>query len=262
MPFFQELEVRHALLAGINRHWIVDRLLGGQAIIADGPIFPESWAAYEGIQGVEFDIERATAMLKQAGYTIPAEGGAVRSKDGVRLSFEMVHPDVEPYPQIAESIQSNWERMGVQVTLKPVSYQELLEDYLEPRTYEAALVELNQARSPDPDPYPFWHQTQINTGQNFAGWDDRQASEYLERARVISEIDERARLYRNFQFRFNQETPALLLYYPVYSYVIDSQVQGVSVGPLFDPSDRFNNITSWFLVSGQPAAPETLEPTP
>lgn len=262
MPFFQELEVRRALLTGINRRWIVDRLLGGQAIIADGPIFPESWAAYEGIQGTEFDIEQATAMLKQAGYTIPAEGGAVRSKDGVRLSFEMVHPDVEPYPQIAESIQSNWERMGVQVALKPVSYQELLEDYLEPRTYEAALVELNQARSPDPDPYPFWHQTQINTGQNFAGWDDRQASEYLERARVISEIDERTRLYRNFQFRFNQETPALLLYYPVYSYVIDSQVQGVSVGPLFDPSDRFNNITSWFLVSGQPAAPETPEPTP
>ena len=101
----------------------------------------------------------------------------------------MVHPDVEPYPQIAQAIQENWKRMGVDVSLKAVPYQELLEDYLEPRTYEAALVELNLARSPDPDLYPFWHQTQINGGQNYAGWDDRQASEYLEHARVKSEID-------------------------------------------------------------------------
>jgi peptide/nickel transport system substrate-binding protein len=260
-PFFQETEVRRALLTGINRRWIVDRILGGQAIIANGPIFPESWAYYEGIEQVDFDIDEATAMLKEAGYVIPSEGGSVRAKDGVRLAFEMVHPDEEPYTQIAQAIQANWERMGVKVTLKPVPYKELLEDYLEPRTYEAALVELNLARSPDPDPYPFWHQTQITGGQNYAGWDDRQASEYLERARVKTEIDERTRLYRNFQFRFSQEQPALPLFYPVYSYSIDQQVQGVSIGPLFDPSDRFDNISSWFLVAGV-SAPETPEPTP
>jgi len=259
-PFFQEVEVRRALLTGVNRRWIVDRILGGQAIIANGPIFPDSWAYYDGVEQVVYDSDRAIEMLKEAGYTIPADGG-VRSKDGIELSFEMVHPDVEPYTQIAQAIQENWRRIGVDVELKPVPYTELLEEYLEPRTYEAALVELNLARSPDPDPYPFWHQTQINGGQNYAGWDDRQASEYLERARVKSEIDERTRLYRNFQFRFGQEIPVIPLYYPVYSYSIDNQVQGVSVGPLFDPSDRFNTMNSWFLVSGM-SVPETPELTP
>jgi peptide/nickel transport system substrate-binding protein len=260
MPFFQEVEVRRALLSGINRRWIADRLLGGQAIIAHGPIFPESWAYYEGIQQQAFDPEEAVEILKQAGYTIPAEGGWVRSKDGVQLAFEMVHPDIQPYTQIAETVQENWRQIGVDVTLKPVSYEEMLEDYLEPRDYEAALIELNLARSPDPDPYPFWHQTQIAGGQNYAGWDDRQASEYLERARVKSEIEERTRLYRNFQFRFNQELPALLLFYPVYSYSLSNQIQAISVGPLFDPSDRFDTVTQWFLVAGVTAA-ETPEPT-
>jgi peptide/nickel transport system substrate-binding protein len=259
MSFFQEIEVRRALLSSINRRWIVDRLLGGQAIIAHGPIFPESWANYEDVEQLAFDREYAIEVLKDAGYTIPAEGGWVRAKDDVRLSFEMVHPDVEPYPEIAQKIQENWRQIGVDVSLESVPYQELLEDYLEPREYEAALVELNLARSPDPDPYPFWHQTQISGGQNYAGWDDRQASEYLERARVKSEIEERTRLYRNFQFRFSQELPALLLFYPVYTYSLDNQVQAVSVGPLYDPSDRFDTITEWFLLAGV-TEPDTPEP--
>jgi peptide/nickel transport system substrate-binding protein len=43
--------------------------------------------------------------------------------------------------------------------------------------------------------------------------------------------------------------PALPLFYPVYTYAVDAQVQGVTMGPLFDTSDRYATITSWFLVA-------------
>ena len=261
LPFFQDPVVRRALLMGINRRWIVDRILGGQAIIAHGPVFPESWAYYEGIEQLNYDSEAALDLLKEAGYTIPAEGGNVRAKDGVRLEFEMVYPEVEEYGQIAESIQKDWQKLGVRVVLKPVSFDELINDYLEPRTYQAALVELNLDRSPDPDPYPFWHQAQITGGQNYSGWDDRQASEYLEQARVLVPPADRIKRYRNFQVRFASEMPALPLFYPVYSFGIDQQVQGVSMGPLYEPSDRLNTITSWYLVAK--ASLETpVPPTP
>jgi peptide/nickel transport system substrate-binding protein len=110
-------------------------------------------------------------------------------------------------------------------------------------------VDLNLARYPDPDPYPFWHQTQITGGQNYSKWDDRQASEYLEQARVVVDLAERTRLYRNFQVRFNQELPALPLFYPVYNYAVDKEVQGVRMGPLFDSSDRLTTLPSWFLIA-------------
>ena len=260
LPFLQDPLVRRALLMGINRSWIVDRLLGGQAIVAHGPVFPESWAYYEGIEQLNYDSEAAVDLLKEAGYTIPAEGGNVRAKDGVRLAFEMVYPEGDEYGQIAESIQKDWQKLGVQVDLKPVSYDELVNDYLEPRTYQAALVELNLDRSPDPDPYPFWHQAQITGGQNYSGWDDRQASEYLEQARVLVSAADRTKRYRNFQVRFASEMPALPLFYPVYSFGIDRQVQGVSMGPLYEPSDRLNTITSWYLVA-KPSIETPLPPT-
>ena len=98
VKFFEDQTVRRALMTGLNRQWIVDKLLGGQAILADGPVFPGTWAYYDGIEHIAYDPQAATAMLKDAGYTIPAEGGQVRSKDGQQLSFELVHPDPSLQP--------------------------------------------------------------------------------------------------------------------------------------------------------------------
>jgi peptide/nickel transport system substrate-binding protein len=260
VPFFQELEVRQALLLGVNRQWIIDQYLAGQGFIADGPILPGTWAYNENLATIPYDVDRAIAMLKQAGYTIPAEGGQVRSKEGIALEFEMVHPDTPLHTQIAESIRDNLAQLGVQLTLVAVPYDQLLSDYLEPRTYQAALVDLNLAHSPDPDPYPFWHQASATVGQNYSKWDDRRASEYLEDARVSGSQSQRARLYRNFQTHFSRELPALLLYFQVYDYAISSQVRGVSVGPIFQSSDRFATINEWFLVAR--SAAEELDPTP
>ena len=262
VAFFQDPNVRRALMLGLNRRWIIDQALNGQAIMANSPIFPENWAYYENIEQLPFDSDQAIRILKDAGYTIPAEGGSVRSKDGVDLSFELLHPDTPAYTQIAERIRSDWARLGVEVELVPASAQDILENHLEPHDYQAALAELNLDRFPDPDPYPFWHQAQINGGQNYSSWDDRQASEYLEQGRVIDDLNERIRLYNNFQVRFSQELPALLLFYPVYSYGVKDTVLGATMGPLFDPSDRFLTFPSWYLLTSDLASGGDLSGDP
>lgn len=248
LSFFQDETIRRALLMGLNRQRMIDRLLVGQAIQADGPIFPGTWAYYEGLERVQYDPEQAIDLLRQAGFALSASESSVRQNEtGVRLSFELIYvaPD---YQAMAEAIQQDWARLGVEVNLKPLAFDEVIAA-LDSRLYQSALVELNLARFPDPDPYPFWHQAQVVGGQNYANWNDRQASEYLEQARVTTDLAERTRLYRNFQVRFAQELPALPLYYPVYRYAVDQEVQGVRMGPLFDPADRFMTVADWYLVT-------------
>ncbi len=252
LPFFQDAAIRRALLMGLNRQRMIDRVFGGQAAIADGPIFPNTWAYYEAIERVPYDPDQAIKMLKAAGYTIPASGGNVRANDqDQRLIFTLVHPDSAQHTALAEMIKADWEALGVGVILKAAPYETLISDYLEPRLYQAALVDLSLSRTPDPDPYPFWHQTQASNGQNYSMWNDRQASEYLEQARIIQDLAERTRLYRNFQVRFTNELPALPLFYPMYTYAVDAAVQGVRLGPLFDLSDRFSHVREWYLFSQQ-----------
>ncbi len=251
-PFFQETNIRKALLQGINRQWIINNILNSQAILANGPILPGTWAYYD-TGTIDFNLEQAKNTLQLEGYLISGESSTVREKDGVPLAFELLHPDSEQDRLIAESIKENWEKLGVQVTLTPLPYDVLVNERLELRNYQAALVDVNFSKTPDPDPYPFWDQAQSTGGQNYTQWDSRTASEFIEEARITNDLAERIRLYRNFQVIFADEVPALPLYYPVYNYGVDYQIQGVSLGPLFDSSDRFSTILDWFMVTRRKA---------
>ncbi|HEY5156389.1 MAG TPA: peptide ABC transporter substrate-binding protein [Anaerolineales bacterium] len=259
VTFLQDKIVRRALMAGLNRQWMVDNILQGQAVVADSPLLPQTWAYYDGVEHIGFDTDSAVSQLKNAGYILP-QNGTVRAKSDVSLSFTMVYPDDSIHAQLAQTIQQNWAAIGVEVKLQAVSYTSLLNDYLTPRTYQVALVDLDLSRSYDPDPYPFWHQAEITSGQNYSQWDNRTASEYLEQARVIADPTIRARLYRNFQVVFSRELPALPLFYPIYTSGVDQRMLGVQAVPLFEPADRFNGVSSWYLVTRR-ALEQTVQPT-
>ncbi len=256
-PFLAEAPVRRALLMGLNRERMIKRVLHGQGLIADSPIFPGTWAYDPQTPRVPYDPEAAARLLDEAGFRRGEDG--VRVKDGVPLRFTLSHPNTPQHTALAQEIQSDWARLGVQVTLQPLPYATLISERLEPRLYQAALVDLDFARSPDPDPYVFWHKAEISgEGQNYSGWEHDQASTLLELARITVDMPKRAKLYYNFQKIFAQELPALPLFYPVYTYAVDQQIKGIRLGPVFDRSDRFNQVNEWYLV-GRPAVVPRIE---
>ncbi|MFN3741116.1 MAG: ABC transporter substrate-binding protein [Anaerolineales bacterium] len=246
VPFFQNVAVRRALLLAINREYLIQKALKGQGILADSPILPGSWAYYDGIEPIPYQPEEAEMLLRQEGYLL-APGETVRAKEGERLEFTLLYPDDALHGEIARLLVADWQRIGVAVTPQAVAMEKLVQDHLSPRAYQAALIDLNLSRTPDPDPYPFWHQSEVTGGQNYSQWDNRSASEYLEQARVTTDVGLRQRLYRNFQIVFQRELPALLLYYPVYTYGVSRQMQKVQIPPLYEPSDRFAFLAMWSL---------------
>lgn len=266
VPFFQEKKVRQGLLIGLNRQWMIDHILDGQAFAATGPVLPGTWAYNNNLQPVAYDPGRAGDLLDEAGWTLPegVQPGApeyVRQKNGKLMSFTIVTLDDPAHVAIATEVQSNWAMLGVQTGVKAVAASELMEAYLEPRAFQAALVDMNLARYPDPDPYPFWHETQKETGQNYGQLSDRSISELLEQARVTPTLQDRAKLYRSFQSRFADQVPAILLFYPIYNHAVDAKVQAVGIGPLTDISDRFANISDWFVITRRTLAQTEATPT-
>ncbi len=259
VSFFQDVTVRKAFMEGLNRQKIIDRVLDGQAIIADGPILPGTWAYYDGIETIPFNADSAVEDLISSGYVISGEESQIRAKEGLELRFELLYPDTEMHRMIAERIQQDWEKLGASVEIRAIPYQDLIQNHLETRDYQAVLVDQNLANTPDPDPYPFWDQVQATGGQNYSQWDSTVASDYLEQARVTPDLVERSSLYRNFQIVFAEQLPALPLFYPVYSYAVSKQVNGVQMGPLFTSSDRFMTVNKWFLTG--PQKPTSVQTT-
>lgn len=253
IPFFQEKEVRQALLCALDRQRIIDKILNGSGLVAHSPIVPPSWAYYEDITEYDYDPEKANALLGEAGWRWPDKAspevggkqrsgsGDVREKGGIKLEFALLSDGHPRRVELAEELARQWEKIGVRAIPKVGS----VSDALRSRSFEAVLVDLEIP--PDPDPYPFWHQTQIEQGQNYSGFDHREASEVLEEARCTTEQAKRIELYHRFQEIFAEEVPSLLLYYPIYNYAIDEKIKGVQVGPIINPSGRFRSIAQWYI---------------
>jgi peptide/nickel transport system substrate-binding protein len=267
LPFFKDKRVRQAMLTALNRETMVADILKGQAIVANSPVLPTSWAYNPDLPARDYNPGAAANLLASTGWVLPegAVAGApsyVRQKDGVAFQFTLITPDDPTHRAVASAAQTNWTALGISVTVTAVDPATLLSQYLVPRAYQALLTDLSFSGTPDPDPYPLWHETQVESGQNYAGFADRLTSEYLEQARITLDVETRARRYQAFQSRFADQVPALLLYYPVYTYAVDAKIRGVQVGLLTEPSDRFNNIADWYLATKRvnPAPAET--PTP
>ena len=257
LPFFQEKLVRQALLYAIDRQELVDRVLKGQGLVAHSPILPDTWAYDNGVVGYEYNPQRAKDLLTRAGWRAPThlsavagdteDSGSVREKEGVGLAFTLLTDDDPLHVELAREIARQWEAIGVQATLRAIG-SGLVREYLVPREFEALLIDLELHG--DPDPYPLWHSTQASSeGQNYAGFVSYEADTLLEEARCSSDSGRRAELYRRFQVVFVDEVPSLLLHYPIYTYAVDEKVKGVQLGPMADPSDRFRNVTEWYIVT-------------
>ncbi len=244
VPFFQEKTLRQALLYAIDRQALIDEYLNGMGIVAHSPILPHTWAYTDRVKKYPYDPDKARALLEKAGW-VDQDGDGVREKDGIPLRFALHGDDDPTRVRILQAVARAWREIGVDAIAQPVTFPGLVGDFLETRAFEAALVAWRLYG--DPDPYPLWHSSQVETGQNYAGWQNLEADKLMEEARRTPDPNRRIRFYREFQQLFAEEVPGLLLYHPVYAFGVRNTVKNVTVGRLHKPGDRYRTIASWYI---------------
>ncbi len=244
VPFFKDKRVRQALLYAIDREGLIQKYLNGMGIVAHSPFLPHTWAYAADVPKYPYDPEKARALLEEAGWT-DVDGDGVREQEGKPLRFTLHGDDDPARTAILKAVAAYWHAVGVDAVARPVSFPGLVGDFLEPHTFEAALVFWRLYG--DPDPYPLWHSSQIESGQNYAGWDNLDADHLMETARRTPDLNRRIRLYHEFQHLFAEEVPGLLLYHPVYGFGVRNTIKNVTIGPLHRPGDRYRTLASWYI---------------
>lgn len=259
--FFREQRVRVALDTGVDREALISRAMFNLALPADSPIIRGSWAYQPDLPQPAFNVASARQLLQTAAERLDrlngdnaseataeqtAEGTAEPTLPGL-FSFTILTPDSPNLVGLTQEIANQWSGLGLNVDVEAVD----LPTYsarLEAHEFDAALIEYSLGGSADPDLYAFWHQGQYPDGKNYGGADDRRISELLERARREPFGINRAHAYQDFQEAFVERAIALPLYYPLYTYVVASRVQGIQLGFIGSPSDRFRNIGEWSIT--------------
>ena len=245
---FTDENVRKALSLAVPRHAIVTQIFNGYATILNGPLPP-------GVLGGRLDTNtpllndssaftQAQALLEEAGWKRDATG--LRYKKDVPLAFTLVTANTQEFKDVTGALKAVWDTLGAQVTVNVFEPNDLTENVIRPRQYEALFF--GQAIGRDPDPYSFWHSSGRNDpGLNVALYANIKADEVLGRARIENDVDERASLLRQFEEEIAKDTPAVFVYAPHLIYMVPKDLRGVSFGIVNQASERFAQIHRWYL---------------
>lgn len=242
---FRDSEVRQAIAHAIDRGRALQTALDGRGRVADTLVPETSWAYPAEIRKYPYSPEDARALLDAAGWTDP-EGDGLRAKDGTSLRFTLTTSSEIAHVFAAQGIVEDLQRVGMQVELSTITFDRLVDQVIPDRDYEAILVGITG--SADPDPYPFFHSSQIEPpGLNLSGYATLPIDRALESARRTFEREARRELYEPVFAAMANEVPVVFLYFSDYLYAQHRQVHGLKVAFVVEPTQRFWDVEDWYV---------------
>jgi peptide/nickel transport system substrate-binding protein len=131
--------VRQALWLAVERQAIIDEVYLGFAKQAYGPIL-EGNLGYnpEVASQTHTSVVEASDILDKGGWALD-QATNTRSKNGKKLEFSLATNNFVVNVKTAQMLQAEWQKIGVTVNLVIVSPQELQQDFIRSRNFDALL---------------------------------------------------------------------------------------------------------------------------
>lgn len=256
---FTNIEVRKALNVALDKQRVVDEVLFGYGRAINSPV-PKNWLfdineTQNGNQKLSRDerIAEARSILERNDWTFNEEKGVYEkktSKSTTELSFTISTGDAPELKQTAMIVKEEWEAIGAKVNVLIFETGDLNQNVIRPRKYDALFF--GEIIGRDLDLYAFWHSSQRNDpGLNIAMYANIESDKWLEDARTSLDDEVRRELYEKFQKDVQEESPVVFVYSPDFLYLPGEKIDGIKLGSLTTPSERFLNVYEWYKQSAK-----------
>ena len=229
-PDLKDVNVRRALDMAINKDAIINAVYQGSGIKASNPMPPTQWGYNDEIKDAPYDIEKAKALLAEAG-----------AKDlEIDLWYMPVQRPYNPNAKLmAEMIQSDWAKVGVKAKLVTYEWGEYLKraGKGEPEAILAGWTGDNG----DPDN---WLGVLLScdaiNGNNYSRWCNKDFDKLVMDARANTNQDERITNYKQAQVIFKDQLPWTTVANSVVTVLTTPNVKDYKISPL--GSIRFDGV--------------------
>lgn len=158
------------------------------------PFFPKSWASQREMFEYKQDFAHARILLSASDV----------ATSGASLPLEL--KTLPKYQKTAEEIAGAWKEIGVKTKITIVNSL--------PTVFQVFLGDFNVSK--DPDQYTLWHSRASN---NITNIDNKRIDKLLEDGRKTIDLNERIKIYADFQKYLLDDAPASFLYFP-YEYEV------------------------------------------
>ena len=198
---FDDIRVRQALAAAIDLDSLVKAVFQGSGVPSASLVPVALWGHNATLKPYPYDPARAKALLTEAGYP-----------DGFSTDLWAI-PVVRAYMpngrRAAELIQADWAKIGVKANIVTFEWGEFLRRR---RAGEATVAMTGGTWDyPDPSELMVWGTcAAVANGSNVSHWCNKEFSDLVQKADIVTDQAERAKLYEQAQVIFYNEVPAVI----------------------------------------------------
>lgn len=217
-PPFNDVNVRRAIAHAIDKEAIINTVYNGNAGAAESIIPEVSWAYSDVIQATPFDLEKARALMKEAGY-----------ENGFNLDIWAMPVQRAYNPnalKMAKIIQADLSKLNINVNIISFEWSTFLKK-LARGEHQSVLIGWS-ADHPDPDNFftPLLSCSATTTGSNRAFWCNKQFDDLIQQALLTSDIEMRKSYYLAAQNLIADQVPLVPLAHSKRSQARHNSVTG------------------------------------
>lgn len=232
-PPLDNKKVRRAIAHALNRRLYISAIYKNLAETLDTPVPPSLWGHNEAVKLPEYDLQKAKALLKEAGF-----------EKGLKLQLWTL-PVSRPYnpngKKMGELMQADLKKAGIKVQLVTYDWPAYLS---KSSRGEHELIQMGwSADIADPSNFLQILLTcdSIASGSNLSRWCNKDFDLLISKAMAQSNKKRAASLYKKAQIVFNQSLPFIPIAHAYKYTALSSRVQGYHSKPF--GSERFYHLS-------------------
>ena len=207
---FADKRVRQAMTYLTDREKINKDIYLGYAEVAMSPFSPRSKQHDTSLSPRKPDLQKALALLKEAGYEDRNGDQVLENADGQDFEFELTYfQGNEDTGRTVLLLKDMYARAGIKLVPKPTDWPVMIE-MLNKKTFD--VITLGWTSGLETDIYQMFHSSQAKTdGNNFISYKSDALDKIIEEARVIVDEEKRMPVWRKAEAIFYEDQPYTFL---------------------------------------------------
>jgi dipeptide transport system substrate-binding protein len=229
---FDKKEVRQAFSMAIDKAAIIRDVYLGAGQAAKNLIPPTLWSYNDSVKDYPYDVSKAKDLLSKAGVKAPLE---------IDLWYMPVQRPYNPNAKrIAEMMQADLAKIGVNAKLVTYEWGEYRKRMQQGEHITGMLGWTGD--NGDPDNFFFLRGCAAARpgGQNLSKWCNKAFDERLDKARTLTDMKERSKLYAEMQAIEKDDAPDMKIAHSVVYEVMRKEVTGYKQSPF--GAHQFNGV--------------------
>jgi peptide/nickel transport system substrate-binding protein len=249
---FDTAEKRRALTLALDRETIVQAIGPDLAIPGRSTVTPEHWSFDpDAPAALSYDPEAAMRLLAAGGWRDRDGDGVLEDEQGRPFRFVLRTPAGSlASKELAEMVQAQLRRIGVQVQVQLVEVSTLIQDaerYVNvsgerERRFDAVTYTHNDGVRKDDT--PILHSRTRHDRAHWTGYADPRVDRLLDTLASLTDKDAALPLWREYQRLMEQEAPYTVLYYPMSVVAVRTRLQGVEG----EYRGMLSNVHRWWIL--------------